>query len=109
MADPLLAAGIPVTSFHKPQGVHLAAARRIARLTREFGADVLHTHNPQVHHYGVLVAKMAGVKGVVNTLHGVNNLANADRTADRTAHLIYALTGPWTDCIATVSQASCRF
>jgi glycosyltransferase involved in cell wall biosynthesis len=105
MAAPLAAAGIPVTSLHKPEGFHWSTARQLARLAREFRADVIHTHNPQVHHYGVLAAKMAGVKGVVNTLHGVNNLVDASRAAK----LIYGLTGPWTGCIAAVSEASRKF
>lgn len=105
MAEPLLAAGIPVTSLHKPEGFHWSTARRLARLVREFGAAIVHSHNPQVHHYGVLAARMAGAKGVVNTLHGVNNLANAGHAA----RLIYGLTGPWTDCIAAVSLASLKY
>ena len=30
----------------------------------------MHTHNPGVHHYGAVAARMAGVRGVVNTRHG---------------------------------------
>ncbi len=105
MAAPLVAAAIPVVSLHKPEGFHWSAARKLASFAREFGAAIVHTHNPQVHHYGVLAAKMAGAKGVVNTLHGVNNLADASHAAK----LIYGATGPWTDCIAAVSQASLKY
>lgn len=105
MAKPLLRAGIPVHVLHKPPGFHWSTVRRLTALAREFGAEAIHTHNPQVHHYGVLAACMAHVRGVVNTLHGVNNLANAGLPA----RMIYGATGPWTDCIAVVSEDSRRF
>jgi glycosyltransferase involved in cell wall biosynthesis len=105
MADPLRAAGIPVIRLDKPEGFHWPTARRLAQEARQFDADVLHSHNPQVHHYAVLAAKMAGVKAVVNTLHGVNNLADAGGAAK----LIYGAAGHWTDCIAAVSEASRRY
>jgi glycosyltransferase involved in cell wall biosynthesis len=70
LADEARAAGIPVTEFHKEPGFSVKMIFMLARQLRRDAADVVHTHNPGVHHYGAVSAWMAGVPAVVNTRHG---------------------------------------
>src|SRR5262249_39968003 len=44
---------------------------------RRVGADVVHTHNVAVHHYGAVAARMTGVPVVVCTRHGLGHYGNA--------------------------------
>ena len=70
LAEEARAAGIPVTEFHKEPGFSLKTLFKLARQLRRDAPDVVHTHNPAVHHYGAVAAWMAGVSAVVNTRHG---------------------------------------
>jgi glycosyltransferase involved in cell wall biosynthesis len=63
-------AGVPVFEFHKKPGFSVETLFRLARQLRRDAPDVLHTHNPGVHHYGALAAWIARVPVVVNTRHG---------------------------------------
>ena len=66
------AAGVPVASFDKERGTGFSPeiVFRIARRLRSDGAEILHTHNAAIHHYGALAGTQAGAV-VVNTRHGV--------------------------------------
>ncbi len=66
------AIGASVHGFGKADGPswHLLAA--LVRKLREDHVDVLHAHNALVLHYGIVAARLAGVKAVVNTRHGGN-------------------------------------
>lgn len=105
LAEPLREAGIPVHVLSKLEGPHLPTLWKLARVIRASGAEVIHTHNPQVHHYGVAAGKLAGVRAVVNTLHGTNNFDGCGRAA----LLLYGAAGLGTGAIAAVSEASQRF
>jgi glycosyltransferase involved in cell wall biosynthesis len=70
LADEARAAGIPVTEFHKQPGFSVKLLFMLARQLSRDGPDVVHTHNPAVHHYGAVAARLAGVRAVVNTRHG---------------------------------------
>jgi glycosyltransferase involved in cell wall biosynthesis len=70
LVDEARAKGIPVTEFHKEPGFSLKMLFMLARQLRLDAPDVVHTHNPAVHHYGALAARIAGVPAVVNTRHG---------------------------------------
>jgi glycosyltransferase involved in cell wall biosynthesis len=63
-------AGIPVVAFHKKPGFSVKILTDMARQMRLDAPDVVHTHNPGVHHYGAIAAWMAGVPVRVNTRHG---------------------------------------
>jgi len=63
-------AGIPVVSFHKRPGFSVGAVWRLARQLRADRAQIVHTHNSSIHHYGALAGKLAGAV-VVNTRHGL--------------------------------------
>src|SRR4051794_3121657 len=70
MAAQAEAMGVPVIAFEKRPGFSVSVIRDIARRLRADQPDVVHTHNALVHHYGVIAARLAGVRVVVNTRHG---------------------------------------
>ena len=80
-AEEVEAAGIPVVAFRKKLGFSLEAVWKMAWRLRQDQADVVHTHNAVVHHYGVAAARLAGVPVVVNTLHGIGALFPRARQA----------------------------
>lgn len=58
----------------KEDGFSMQTARTLAGFLKSRGTDVVHTHNPLVHHYGILGARLASVPVVVNTVHGPGNV-----------------------------------
>jgi len=52
-------------------GHDLAALHELERLFRRLRPDIVHTHNPKPGLYGRIAARVAGVPGVVNTVHGL--------------------------------------
>lgn len=73
LAASLEAAGIPVVTFQKPPGFSVSTLLAMARRLREDPADVVHGHNPGVHHYAALAARVAGVPVCINTRHSVTD------------------------------------
>ncbi|MEA2096439.1 MAG: glycosyltransferase, partial [Candidatus Cloacimonadota bacterium] len=43
------------------------------QILRGKNIEVVHTHNPVASFYGGICAKIAGIKAVVNTRHGMGN------------------------------------
>jgi glycosyltransferase involved in cell wall biosynthesis len=72
LAGRLEAAGIPVVAFRKPPGLSPGAVLRMARRLRGDRVDVVHGHNPGVHHYAALAARLAGVPVSINTRHSAS-------------------------------------
>ena len=71
LADSLEAAGIPVVPFRKLPGFSMSTVLAMAKRLRADRVDVIHGHNPGVHHYAALAARLAGVPVCVNTRHSV--------------------------------------
>ena len=69
LAVKLESAGIPVIAFRKAPGFSLGTILAMARRLRQDRVDVIHGHNPGVHHYGALAARLAGVPVSINTRH----------------------------------------
>lgn len=63
-------AGCQVTGLKLQGASRWKAIRRLARLFRDEGIDVVHTHNAYPHLVGTLAARWAGVPVVVHTRHG---------------------------------------
>src|ERR1017187_8747003 len=70
-----------------------------AQLCRS-GTEVIHTHNPLVHHYGVLSARLAGVPVVVHSFHRPGNLTRFGR-----AQMIFDASCRWSDRIVPCCEA----
>ncbi len=64
-----------VTALAKAGGFEPALVLRQARLLRERGADVVHTHNAAGLFYGAPAARLAGVKRIIHTRHGVEPIS----------------------------------
>jgi glycosyltransferase involved in cell wall biosynthesis len=73
LAASLEAAGIPVVTFRKAPGFSISTVLAMARRLRQDRADVVHGHNPGVHHYAALAARLAGVPACINTRHSVTS------------------------------------
>jgi glycosyltransferase involved in cell wall biosynthesis len=99
LARILAEAGIEVLALKKPDGFSVARLVRLRRYLQNAGIDIVHTHNPLVHHYGALAGRLAGVPVVVSTLHGLSNLNGVDRTSR-----IYKSITRLTDRIVAVCQ-----
>jgi glycosyltransferase involved in cell wall biosynthesis len=52
-------------------GQDLLALGELWQLFRRLKPDIVHTHNPKPGLYGRVAARAAGVRGVVNTVHGL--------------------------------------
>jgi glycosyltransferase involved in cell wall biosynthesis len=75
LADMLEASHVPVVPFRKGSGPSPGVALRLARYLHATRADVVHGHNPLVHHYALASGKMARTPVIVNTIHGIGNLS----------------------------------
>jgi len=73
LATDLEAAGIPVARFGKSAGFSISTVRAMAKRLRQDRVDVIHGHNPGVHHYAALAARMGGTAVCVNTRHSATN------------------------------------
>jgi glycosyltransferase involved in cell wall biosynthesis len=98
------AAGVPVEALGKPGGLHLPTLFKLRRALLRHQANVIHAHNPGVHHYAALAAKLAGVPVVVNTRHGVSSSTGA-RYNERYFRAVLR----WTDKVIYVSRDSERY
>jgi glycosyltransferase involved in cell wall biosynthesis len=101
LSEVLAGGGIDVCNLDKKDGFSWAALHRLATLLKSNRIDVVHTHNPLTHHYGVLAGKLARVPAIVNTLHGLLNINGFGR--DR---IIYELSTALTDRIVAVCPAA---
>ena len=99
LGRPLEAAGIRVTALQKPDGPDLSTLRSLSAHLRRNRTELVHTHNPLVHHYGLLAGRMAGT-AVVNTIHGLDNLE--DGTGSH--NFLYGLSCRMTDHVVAVCK-----
>lgn len=73
LAQELITAGIPVIACHKGRGLDFGALRKIRRLLRGHATQILHSHNPMPHYYGVLASIFMKGLRIGNTRHGMGN------------------------------------
>lgn len=66
----IIESGIDLVFLGKREGVDLSVWRRLSELIADFRPDVVHSHLP-ILHYVFPAARIAGVKGVVHTLHSL--------------------------------------
>jgi glycosyltransferase involved in cell wall biosynthesis len=103
LADEAERKGIPVFVLGKQPGFSPKAVWMLSRLLRRWQIDLVHTHNALIHHYGVLAARLAGIRAVVNTQHGIGSLK-----VDRRLGRIFSLTMPLTGSVVFVSEQTRR-
>jgi glycosyltransferase involved in cell wall biosynthesis len=109
--------GVAIHSFEKGPGPHLSTVSKMANRLRQDKADVLHTHNHLVHHYGVVAAKLAGVPVIVNTRHRAEfrftsdpaGSKNTTESKDAKSDFIFRATLPWVGAVVMISEATRQF
>jgi glycosyltransferase involved in cell wall biosynthesis len=73
LAASLETAGVPVVPFQKSPGFSMSTVLAMAKRLRQDRVEVIHGHNPGVHHYAALAARLAGAPVCVNTRHSATN------------------------------------
>ncbi len=94
----LVESGMEVLPLDKPEGPDLQSLGRLALYLRRVRAQVIHSHNPLVHHYAVAAARLAGVPVVVNTIHGIANVSEHAGAKE----LLYSLACRFSSAIVAV-------
>lgn len=79
LAERAEAAGVRVDSCEKQPGFDLRALSAMRALLRDFRPEVLHTHNPMAHYYGVAASLGLGIARTLNTRHGMGSGALSAR------------------------------
>ena len=64
--------GFSVYCFGKKQGIDVKLIARLSQFFRHYGVQVVHTHNPGPHFYGLIASKLARVPVCISTRHGRN-------------------------------------
>ncbi len=67
-------AGVELVPLLKSDGFSTNTMRALITRIREWKTNVVHTHNPLVHHYGAMAGRLGGARAVVNTVHGISTL-----------------------------------
>ena len=70
-------AGIPVVEFHKECRSKAAVVWSMAGQLRRDRPSIIHGHNPGVHHFAAVAAKLAGVPVCLNTRHSATSSTGA--------------------------------
>jgi glycosyltransferase involved in cell wall biosynthesis len=104
LAAQLESAGVEVVTLDKPEGPNLRVLRRLIGILEHQRIDVVHSHNPLVHHYGLVAARWAGVPVVVNTIHGIRNLS----TRRQFKEILYSISCRATDRVVAVAPSAYR-
>lgn len=104
LEKPLASAGIEVVALEKAEGPNLGAMRKFVRCLKDRKVDVVHSHNPLVHHYALAAGRLAGVPAIVNTIHGLSNLAEKPGLKER----LYSLTCRFSSRIVAVCPMAYR-
>ncbi|MDH4174869.1 MAG: glycosyltransferase, partial [Betaproteobacteria bacterium] len=97
LADEAEAAGVRVTAFHKKPGLSFSVLVKLMRQMRRDRIDVVHTHNPGVHHYGALAGHFARGAVVLSTRHSA-----IDSQGRPYQERYFKLVTRWTAAIASV-------
>lgn len=104
VAAEIEACGSPVTALEEPPGIRPGMVMRLARLFREWKADVVHMHNTKPLFYAAPAARLAKVGGSIYTCHGQRYGASRAETR------VFLLASRLVDRVVCVSRESsaCR-
>jgi glycosyltransferase involved in cell wall biosynthesis len=100
LADEIESHGCPVIALGLEPGLRPSALFRIAKLLRERGIDVVHTHNTKPLLYAGPAARLAGVRAVIHTRHGQRH------GATRRQNALFRLAACCADRMVCVSEDS---
>lgn len=103
LTDQARSAGIPVKLFDKPPGLAPGLFLQLAWHFLRDRTDVAHAHNPGIHPYVALGARLAAVPVVINTRHGS---LTSTGIPYQERHFQFAI--PFTDHVVFVSEQSRR-
>ncbi len=70
-------AGVPVAVFQKRHRSKASVIGSMAAQFRRFRPHIVHGHNPGVHHFAAVAARLAGVPVCLNTRHSVDSSTGA--------------------------------
>lgn len=101
LAGELEALGVAVHACEKRRGFDLRSLAHARRWLREFGTDVLHTHNATAHYHAVLAAIGLRLHRTINTRHGMGALNAGSRR-----EWFYRRSMRMTDAVVTVCAAA---
>ncbi len=104
LVRPLEQAGIEVLALDKREGPSPAVVWRLVRHLRQRQIQVVHTHNPLVHHYGLVAGRLAGAGVIINTVHGLGNVAQKPGAKE----LLYSLTCRFSNGVVAVCPMAYR-
>jgi glycosyltransferase involved in cell wall biosynthesis len=102
LADEIEAQGWTVVSMNEPPGLRAGMVFRLASIFRKWDVDVVHTHNIKPFVYAAPAARLARVRGVVQTKHGQSFQATKRRV------LAFRLASLAADRVVCVSNDSRR-
>jgi len=105
LAETLRESGVEVLAMQKPDGFNVRTLCRIASYFHRQQIDVIHTHNPLVHHYGALAGRIAGVPVVINTRHGLGNFPRT-RWNETMTEAVFSLSSCLTDRVVSLCKAA---
>ena len=83
VGERIRAAGFRVHDLRMPSNRDMASLMHLAKLVRDGGFDVVHTHLYRAHLYGRLAARLAGVRAIVATEHSLGRELIEGRPKDR--------------------------
>ena len=72
LADEIQDQGWPVIPLEEPSGLRPGLVLRLAKLLRQWKADIVHTHDNRPLVYGALAARLAAARRVFHSQHGQN-------------------------------------
>ncbi len=103
LADEIESQGWPVEAMGEPSGLKPSLVLRLARLFRRWKIDVVHTHDNRPLFYAAPAARLAGVRQVIHTRHGLS--FGASSREQRVFHFLTGLTSRVV-CVSADCQAA---
>ncbi|MBW2991791.1 glycosyltransferase [Candidatus Woesearchaeota archaeon] len=70
LADIFNKLGVKIICLSKKKGAGFGLFFRLRKLIKKEKINIVHTHNVDAYEYGILAAKLAGVKDIIHTAHG---------------------------------------
>jgi sugar transferase (PEP-CTERM/EpsH1 system associated) len=84
--------GVKVHYLNKGNGKQLGIILKLKDLIKKEKPDIVHTHNVDAYEYGVIAAKLAGVKKIIHTAHGKSvKETNFKQSIERIYHRLTSL------------------